>query len=183
MTELGLLGAELGVSERTLRRAVEQGTLHATRPSPRTLRLSLAERGYIRQMWPMLGALRNALRTEHNVRKAVLFGSLARGTGDATSDVDILVDLADSDLDRIIDLKSKLAEITGRRVDVVRREDAETEPVLMLEIADEGRVLIDRDHRWPELVRHAARTRHGARLGQRARTRAALAGIDRMLSA
>lgn len=183
MTELGLLSEELGVSERTLRRAVKQGTLRATRPSPRTLHVSLAERGYIRRTWPMLGALRNALRTERNVRKAVLFGSLARGTGEATSDVDILVELADSDLDRVVDLKSKLAEITGRDVDVIRREDAETEPALMLEIASEGRVLIDRDQRWPDLVRRAAQTRHGARRRQRARTRAALAGIDRMLSA
>jgi predicted nucleotidyltransferase len=183
MTELGLLGEELGVSERTLRRAVSQGTLRATRPSPRKLQISLAERAYIRQAWPTLGALREVLRTERNVRKAVLFGSLARGGGEATSDVDVLVELADPSLDRVIDLKSKLAEITGRSVDVIRREDAEAEPTLLLGIASEGRVLIDRDHRWPDLVRRATQTRWSARRRQRARTRAALAGIDRMLGA
>jgi predicted nucleotidyltransferase len=181
MTELRLLSEQLGVSERTLRRAVNEGALRATRPSPRTLHMSFAERRYTRRAWPILAALRNALRTERNVRLAVLFGSLARGSEKMTSDVDVLVEMADSNLDRVVDLKSKLAEVTGRRIDIVRREDAETEPALWSVIASEGRVLVDRDNRWPDLVRGAAHVQDGARRRQQTRTRAALAGIDRML--
>jgi len=57
MSELGLLADELGVHERTLRRAAEQGTLRATRPGPRALNLPLGERRYARRAWPLLAAL------------------------------------------------------------------------------------------------------------------------------
>jgi predicted nucleotidyltransferase len=183
MTEFALLSEEVGVSERTLRRAVSQGALRATRPTPRTLDLPLAERRYIRRSWPTLALLRAALRTEQNVRLAVLFGSAARGTDAAGSDIDVLVDLRDPSLERVVDLSSKLAGIVGRRVDLVRREDAETEPSLLLEIVQDGRVLVDRDGSWPGLRDREARLRRGARHQRERRTRAALEGIDRLLGA
>jgi predicted nucleotidyltransferase len=183
MTELAMLSEEVGVSERTLRRAVSQGALRATRPTKRTLHLPFAERRYIRRSWSMLAALRAALRTEQNVRLAVLFGSAARGTDTLVSDLDVLVDLRDCSLERVVDLSLKLTEIVGRRVDVVRREDAETEPSLFLDVLADGRVLVDRDGLWPDLLACEAQIRHYAHRRQTKRAQAALAGIDRLLSA
>jgi predicted nucleotidyltransferase len=181
MTELALLSREVGVSERTLRRAVNQGALRADRPTPRTLHLPLAERRYIRRSWSTLATLRAALRTEQNVRLAVLFGSAARGTDAPASDLDVLVALRDCDLERLVDLSLKLTEIVGRRVDLVRLDDAETEPSLLLDVLADGRVLIDRDALWPQMAGREARMRRDAGRRQATRTAAALAGIDRLL--
>lgn len=183
MTQLALLADELKVNERTLRRAINEGSLRASRPSPRTLQLSLAERRYVRHAWPLISAMRRTLRTEHNVRFALLFGSAARGTDTPQSDVDLLVALRDASLDRVVDLEAKLTATTGRRIDIVRLEDAEREPSFLADMAAVGRVLVDRDGLW---TRHRGR---GSRLRRRARaagdqeTETALAGIDAFLAA
>jgi len=54
------------------------------------------------------------------VRRASVFGSLARGEGDEESDVDLLVELelGRSLLD-LAELKVELEEVLGRRVDVI----------------------------------------------------------------
>jgi predicted nucleotidyltransferase len=56
-------------------------------------RLASGEREYLITHWPLLSGLRHALRTEHGVRLAVLYGSLARGGVEASSDLDLLVSL------------------------------------------------------------------------------------------
>jgi predicted nucleotidyltransferase len=183
MTELELLAEGVGVNERTLRRAVNQGTLRAARPTPRTLELALSERRYIRRSWSLLSALRAALRTEHNVRFALLFGSAAIGTDTPASDVDVLVDLRNSSLERIVDLGAKLTAIVGRPVDVVRLQDAEAEPSLLADVVTEGRVLVDREELWPQLRRRRASLRQRGRRQEDQRVQAALAGIDRLLTA
>jgi predicted nucleotidyltransferase len=181
MSELALLAQEVGVNERTLRRAANQGTLRAGRPTPRGVRLSLAERTYVRRSWSLLAALRAALRTERNVRFALLFGSAATGTDTRASDVDIVVDLRDPSLEHVVDLSAKLAAALGRHVDVTRLRDAEADPLLLADAVAEGRVLVDREELWPRLRRRQAglRRRGGKREAERAR--AALSGIDRML--
>jgi predicted nucleotidyltransferase len=171
------------VHERTLRRAVSEGALHGVRPTARTLALSLSERRYIRRKWPLLSRLREALRTEQNVRFALLFGSTATGSDAPGSDVDVLVDLRDASLDRMVDLSSKLTKIVGRRIDLTRLQDAEAEPAFLLNIVAEGRVLVDREKRWARLRRHDSiralhdQVQHAMRAG------AALSGIDRLLGA
>jgi predicted nucleotidyltransferase len=182
MTDLALLAREVGVHERTLRRAVSEGSLRATRPSPRTLDISLSEREYVRRSWKLLSALRAALRTEHNVRFALLFGSVARGTDAPRSDVDVLVALRDPDLERIVELSTKLTAATGRRVDVVRLEDAESEPSFLADVIADGRVLVDREGRWPPLRGREPSLRRTGRQRQAERTGAALAGLDRLLA-
>ena len=182
MTDLGLLADELGISERTLRRAVDQGTLRATREGPRTLRLALGERQYIRRSWPLLGALRRVLRTEHNVRFALLFGSAATGDDTATSDVDVLVDLRDPGLERTLDLSTKLTALLGRPVDVVRLQDAEGEPGFLADVLAEGRVLVDREADWPRLRRRERDLRRLGRDRDNERARAALGALDRILA-
>jgi predicted nucleotidyltransferase len=182
MTDLALLAREVGVHERTLRRAVAEGSLRAARPSPRTLDISLSEREYVRHSWKLLSALRATLRTEHNVRFALLFGSAARGTAAPASDVDVLVALRDSDLERVVELSTKLSEATGRRVDVVRLEDAASEPAFLADVIRDGRVLVDREGLWPQLRSREPRLRRAGRQRQATRADAALAGLDRMLA-
>src|SRR5271156_774999 len=119
MNGLRLLARDVGVDERTLRRALAGGTLRGNRSGPRKLELTLSEREYVRRSWGLISTLRAELRTESNVRFALLFGSTAQGTDTPESDVDLLVDLRDGSLERILDLKAKLAGLVGRPVDLV----------------------------------------------------------------
>jgi predicted nucleotidyltransferase len=182
MTELAILAREVGVHERTLRRAVAEGSLRGVRPSPRTLAMSLSEREFVRHSWKLLSTLRGALRTEHNIRLAVLFGSVARGTSAPGSDVDVLVALRDPDLERVVELSAKLSAATGRRVDVVRLQDAENEPSFLADVIADGRVLVDREGLWPRLRGRGPSLRQAARRSHAERADAALAGVDRMLA-
>ncbi len=182
MTELALLAREVGVHERTLRRAIAEGSLRGVRPTPRTLDISLSEREYVRRSWKLLSGLRAALRTEHNVRFALLFGSVARGSAAPGSDLDMLVALRDPDLERVVELSNKLTASSGRRVDVVRLEDAESEPSFLADVIADGRVLVDREGLWPRLRSREPSLQRAARERQAHRTDAALAGIDRLLA-
>lgn len=57
----------------------------------------------------------------HAVKRAAIFGSFARGEAKANSDVDLLIEYKSKDrsLFDLVDLKSELEEILGRRVDIV----------------------------------------------------------------
>jgi predicted nucleotidyltransferase len=144
--------------------------------------MTLSERQYARRAWPLLSALRTALRTDHNVRFALLFGSAARGTDTPSSDVDVLVGLRDPSLERVVELSAKLTAATGRHVDVLRLEDAQAEPSLLADVVADGRVLVDREGLWSRLRgREASLRREGRRTDAR-RARAALAGLDRVVA-
>ena len=156
MSALADLAHDVGVDERTLRRAVNQGTLRGTRPSPRKLELPLSERRYVRRSWPLLAELRSALRTEPNVRFALLFGSAATGDDTPESDVDLLVSLRDPDLLKLLALERRLAERVGREVEVVRLEDAERDPVFFTLALEQSRALVDRLGIGSRLRRRAA---------------------------
>jgi len=182
MTELALLAREVGVHERTLRRAIAEGSLRGVRPTPRTLDISLSEREYVRRSWKLVSALRAALRTEHNVRFALLFGSVARETASPRSDVDVLVALRDGRLERVVELSAKLTAATGRRVDVVRLQDAQSEPSFLADVVADGRVLVDRERLWPRLRGQEPSLRRASRRAETQRVEAALAGIDRLLA-
>jgi len=56
------------------------------------------------------------------VKSLALFGSLARGEGTASSDVDILVELEPKTFDTYMDVKLFLERLLGRRVDLVLAE-------------------------------------------------------------
>jgi predicted nucleotidyltransferase len=182
MTELELLAKQVGTNERTLRRALSQGTLRAERPTPRKLEISAAEKRYLRRSWRLLATLRAALRTEQNVRFALLFGSAARGEDSPASDVDLLVEMRDPSLARIADLEAKLEGLIGRRVDVLTLDDARGSNQLLAEALTEGRVLVDREDRWPQLRDEVEALRRRARDSTRRARRRALEGIDRMLA-
>ncbi len=182
MNGLALLAEEVGVSERTLRRAASQGTLRGSRSTPRKLELPLREREYVRRSWGLLSTLRAALRTEPNVRFALLFGSTATGADTPDSDVDVLVALRDAGFERVVDLTEKLTGLAGRRVDVVALEDAEAEASLFAEIVRDGRVLVDREDLWPRLRRREAGLRRRGEEDDAWRLERALGGIDRLLA-
>ena len=183
MTRLSLLAREVGVNERTLRRAVNEGALKASRPSPRVLALPLSESLYIRRRWPLIAKLRAALRTERNVRFAFLFGSAAGGEDTEQSDVDVIADLWDGSLERVFDLERKLEDAVGKSVDVVRLADAEDDATFLANALDLGRVLVDRRAAWPDLVDRLPGLRRKGRRRDEKRKRDALAGIDRFLAA
>jgi len=162
MEAVGQLAAELKAPERTLRRAVRDGTIHSRRLSQRRLRVAAEELEYLRGHWPLLASLREAMRTEPSVRAAILAGSMARGDERADSDVDLVVAL-DSDLalDRTrlgIRLSAKLA----RAVDVASLELVAGDPLSLLQLLDEGRVIVDRSGTWPELRKGRPATRKRA---------------------
>jgi predicted nucleotidyltransferase len=146
------LAAELGAEERTLRRAVAQGTIHCRRQGPRRIKLSSGEADYLRKHWEFLLELRKALRTERKVRLAVLYGSVARGHEDVDSDLDILVALSDGEPTAVTGLATRLDRFCGRDADVARLDKIEKgAPLLLNRVIDEGRVLVDRDGIWDEL--------------------------------
>jgi predicted nucleotidyltransferase len=126
--------------------------------------------------------LRRALRTEQNVRFALLFGSAARGDDTDSSDVDLLVELRDPSLTRITDLGTKLEALLNRRVDVITLDEARENAQLLVQAVEEGRVLVDREGRWSLLQDEAGALRRRARESTRRAKHRALAGIDRLLA-
>jgi len=57
----------------------------------------------------------------HAVKRAAIFGSFARGEAKKSSDVDFLIEYksGNKSLFDLVDLKSELEEILGRKVDIV----------------------------------------------------------------
>jgi predicted nucleotidyltransferase len=142
---------EFGCSERTLRRYINGGLLRGRRVARGRLELSHAEEAYLRGHWTLLGKLMEALRTEREVRLAVLFGSTATGEDTPVSDVDLLILHRRSEWSAQAGLKRRLRRALGAPVDIVTLEQAEAMPSLLADILREGRVLIDRDQQWAVL--------------------------------
>ncbi|HUB98421.1 MAG TPA: nucleotidyltransferase domain-containing protein [Solirubrobacterales bacterium] len=182
MSELQMLADALGANERTMRRAVSQGTVRAERPSPRRLRISPAEKRYLRRRWRLLAGLRAALRTEPNIEFALLFGSAARGDDGPRSDIDLIVRLHDPSLVRVLELEERLEQAIGRDFDVLTLDAAERNPPLLAAAVSDGRVLVDRVGLWQHLGGEANALQQRARRVERRATRDALDGIDRMLA-
>jgi hypothetical protein len=83
-----------------------------------------------------LTALREELARRFSVRRIGLFGSLAHGDATDTSDIDLLVELAEPTYDHFMDLKFLLEERFGRRVDLVLADDIKPrlKPVIEREV-------------------------------------------------
>jgi predicted nucleotidyltransferase len=163
MDSLRRVAIDLEIPERTLRRAASEGLLHGERISPRKFHIGLREETYLRRYWAVLRALRAAFRTEPNVRLAVLFGSTATGRDHARSDLDVMVGLRMPAVERLAELTERLSQRVGRDVQLVRLSEAADSPALMLDIIEQGRVLIDREELWPSLQASAATWRRRAR--------------------
>jgi predicted nucleotidyltransferase len=168
MDSLRRVASELSIPERTLRRAASEGLVRGERVSPRRFQVTFREEAYLRGHWELLRALRAALRTEPNVRLAVLFGSTAIGSDNALSDVDVMVVLHDTGVGRLAELAERLSRRIGREAQLVRLSEAQSSPVLMVDVIDHGRVLVDRDDLWSYLSEDAARWRRLSRRVERA---------------
>jgi predicted nucleotidyltransferase len=116
--------------------------------------MPISERTYLRENWPVLCDLRQALRTEPSVRAAILFGSFARGGQHDASDIDILIDGQPGPGLRAV--ARRLSTRLGRHAQLVALEDAEKTPLLLSEVLRDGRVLVDRDETWDRLRRGKA---------------------------
>lgn len=181
MASLDLLASELGVHGRTLRRALDDGTIRGTRISPRRLKLYPAEESYVLHAWPLLGRLRELLRTERNVRLAVLFGSRARGDEHPDSDVDLLVELEEGTVSRRMELANRLETALGLPVQIVTVDAARRAPVLLADAIEDGRVLVDRNDGWARLLDDypvVSQAAQAADMALRERATAALAELS-----
>jgi predicted nucleotidyltransferase len=182
--ELAELARELDADDRTLRRAASDGTIRSGRVSARRQHVSEDERLYLAGHWRLLSALRRALRTEPNVRLAVLYGSVARGDDTLDSDVDLLVSFGEDRADSAVKLAVRVERAVGRDVDVARLNRVEdTAPLLLLRAIDEGRVVLDRDRDWDELKTRREKIARRARRAHEARRRRARASIRELLAA
>ncbi len=148
---LGESAKRVGCSERTLRRYVNGGLLRGRRVAGGQLELSRSEEEYLLSHWPLLSKLMAALRTEREVRLAVLFGSTATGENTPVSDVDLLVVRREPDWRSHAALRTRLRGALGRPVDLIELAQAEQLPALLADVLREGRVLIDRDGLWEGL--------------------------------
>ncbi len=170
----------VGCSERTLRRYVNGGLLRGRRIAGGQLELSHSEEEYLSSHWPLLSKLMGALRTEREVRLAVLFGSTATGENTPLSDVDLLVVRREPDWRGHAALRGRLRSTLGTPVDLVDLAQAEEQPTLLADVLREGRVLIDRDGLWGDLIARreqilAAAAREDEQIAQRARAAVAAA--------
>jgi predicted nucleotidyltransferase len=163
MDSLRQVAAELSIPERTFKRVAAEGLIRGERLSPRRFRVPFGEEAYLRSHWGLLHTLRAALRTEPNVRLAILFGSTAKGDDHEGSDIDVLVVLEDPSVGRLVALTERLSGGLGRDVQLVRLADAENVPVLMADVVEQGRVLVDRDDGWPALRDAASKWQRLAR--------------------
>ena len=95
-----------------------------------------------------LGILKDVLAADRRVRLAVVFGSAARDTLQAGSDLDVGV-IVEPDSEAGPPLDVVLSRATGRPVDLVRLDTAP--PLLRFEIARDGVVLVERvPHAWTD---------------------------------
>ena len=178
------LACDVGVNERTLRRAVGNGLIRARRPSSRRLSLSDRETVWVRSHWALVGQLLAALRTEPNVELAVLFGSVARGT-DVTdvSDVDLLVELRHPSPGALEALRLRIGEGLRPNVQLVPVQAARRDPHLLAEVLRDGRPLVDRGKVWPLLQAEREQTQaqaDSARRELREEARAAVGYFQRL---
>lgn len=91
-------------------------------------------------------ALKRALADDPGIAYALVFGSTARGTAHAHSDVDVAIGLPEGQRLTALelgDLVSRLEQAVGRSVDVVDLEDAP--PGLAYRIFRDGKVLVEKD--------------------------------------
>lgn len=154
------LADEVGVSERTLRRAVGSGLIRARRPSSRRLLLSEEEATWVRLHWSSVGRLRSALRTEPNLDLAVLFGSAARGDDvEGASDLDLLVGLRRPLPGALEALRLRLSRQLPVAVQLVPVEAVRRNPRLLSEVLRDGRPLVDREQSWSRLRAQASQAR------------------------
>jgi uncharacterized protein len=95
-----------------------------------------------------MDTLRQVLDEDQRIDYALIFGSSARGTAHARSDLDIAVGLkAGTNLEplELGDLVARVERATGRSVDLLLLDEAP--PAIAYRVFRDGRVIIDKNHR------------------------------------
>jgi predicted nucleotidyltransferase len=183
-SDLPAVARDIGVPERTLRRAVQRGTVRCHRPGVRQIELATDEPTYLRENWNTISAVTETLRTERNVRLAVLFGSVARGGAGENSDVDVLVSLAEERPLYLSHLATRLTRALGRDVDVLSLAHVRThDPALLGAILHDGRPLIDRDGSWPALIATRGDVERATAIARAERHRRAARAVAQLIGA
>ncbi len=180
MTDLDQLAAEVKTSGRTLRRAAARGAIRSRRPSERRIVVPPGEYDYIRRRWPLFDRLLEELRTQPNVRLAVLFGSVARGEENVASDLDLLVAFRRDGVRARAEARERLEAAAGRRVQLVGLAEAKASPLLLADSLSDGRVLVDRDDEWPKLKRRERSIQQQAREADRLLDEAAWTALEQL---
>ncbi len=151
------MAKELGVSDRTIRRALALGLVRGVYMTQRSLYLAPDEIEYLRRQWTTLDRLRRALRNEPVVEFALLYGAAARrrpapSVGSAT--LRLLVVTRRSQPDTLPRLHAKLTRATRQSVALARFDSVADQPMLLLDAIRDGRVLVDRrGTAWSKLKR------------------------------
>ncbi len=102
----------------------------------------------------LLEKLREALQAFPAVRLAAAFGSVARGSEHARSDVDLALLLEPDTRELRQKIEADLGRAAGREVDLVFLDTAP--PLLRFEIASDGVLLLARDRDdWVDFRAHA----------------------------
>jgi predicted nucleotidyltransferase len=183
-SDLPAVARDAGVPERTLRRAVQRGTVRCRRPGVRQFELAADERAYLRENWDTISAMAEMVRTERNVRLAVLFGSLARGDAREDSDVDVLVSLAEERPMYLSHLAARLTRALARDADVVSLKHTRTqEPALLGVILRDGRPVVDRDGSWTALIAEREGVEHAAAIARAERHVRAARAVAQLIEA
>jgi uncharacterized protein len=126
--------------------------------------------------------LRAALRTEPDVEFALLFGSMARGDDGPESDIDILVALRERVPGRLVELEVDLGEISDREVHLTDFEATSRNELLLATAVEDGRILVDRENRWPSLRSELDSLRERADRALEDGRRQALSAVDAFLA-
>jgi predicted nucleotidyltransferase len=99
-----------------------------------------------------LAVLRDRLASEFDVRLAVLYGSRARGDERPDSDVDLLVVIKGDSVWRRMELERILEAELGLPVQIVALDSIHKAPIFLADAIEDGRVLLDREGSWPEIL-------------------------------
>ena len=158
--------------------------MRCRRPGVRQFELAADERAYLRENWTIISAVTEALRTERNVRLAVLFGSVAQGRVGEDSDVDVLVSLVQERPMYLSYLAARLTRALGRDVDVLSLAHVSARDAALLgAILQDGRPVVDRDGSWPALIANRRGIERAAAKARAERHRRAAQAVAQLIGA
>lgn len=100
----------------------------------------------------MIAELTDALAGEPGVVLAVLIGSRARGDADEHADVDLLLELDPPGDEEVVGLHQRVRARVEVAVDLTTTRSAAHSRRFWEKAIQEGRVLVDRQWRWPSIT-------------------------------
>jgi len=154
------LADELGISDRTARRAAALGLIRGARSTPRDFLVFRGEAEYLRENWAWLEPARRAVRRLPGVSFAAVWRAAAASQTRDPDRIDLVVASA---VPQLGPLQIRLSRALGRPVTMTPLPWVLDQPAAIVELVDHGRVLVDLADHWRRLkrARPAARMRIG----------------------